>query len=76
MNTNICNKCGKENLHTEEIHISFNYPSKHDMEAWMFNLCDDCLDEFISTFVIKPTGYNTTGYEDYWNELQVAYNCK
>lgn len=60
----ICNKCGKEvdlekaNDFEENLFhsfkVSFGYGSKYDLELWSFDLCEDCLLEFIDTFKIKP----------------------
>lgn len=70
MSNLICNKCGRESNHTEKVYINFGYGSKFDSEKWEFNLCDDCLEEFALSNAIKPKGYGTTGFEDYWNELE------
>lgn len=57
-----CNKCGKkisknnyEGLNLMHLFkISFKYGSKYDMEQWNYNLCEDCLLELISSFIIPP----------------------
>lgn len=58
-----CNKCGKtatQNLeHDQEymfqsVSLSFGYTSKFDEEIWNFDICDDCLEQFVDTFAIKP----------------------
>jgi hypothetical protein len=64
-----CNKCGKEHetngdFYNDEIKtnlfhelfISFGYPSKYDCESWSFDLCEDCLVNFVESFKIKPDG--------------------
>lgn len=63
----ICNKCGKEFIRVEdnycwnaEIHsiqIEFGYGSQYDLERWSFDLCEDCLTEFIKTFKYVPDGF-------------------
>lgn len=60
----ICNKCGKEvdlenadDFEENLFHpfkVSFGYGSKFDLETWYFDLCEDCLLEFVETFKIKP----------------------
>lgn len=71
-----CNKCGKSadikegdysDLHFKReefptIELSFGYGSKWDMERWSFNLCEECLETFVESFVHKPDGYG----EDYY----------
>lgn len=62
-----CNKCGKiidQNNYAElnKIHtimLSFGYGSEHDMETWDFDVCEDCILEYIKGFKIAP---NITGY--------------
>ena len=60
-----CNKCGKEvDMMDEENYVeqsllhefkvNFGYGSKHDSETWKFDVCDDCMIEFIQTFKIEP----------------------
>jgi hypothetical protein len=54
----VCNKCLKE-TDTEfgsisEFRYKFGYGSKRDCELHEFHLCDDCYDEIIKTFKIKP----------------------
>ena len=63
----ICNKCGKHIQHTleecwvrfEDFSIMWGYGSKNDMETWEFDLCEDCILEFISTFKHIPKIYTT-----------------
>lgn len=71
-----CNKCGKSadikegdyydfHFKREEfptIELSFGYGSKWDREHWSFNLCEECLETFVESFVHKPDGYG----EDYY----------
>lgn len=65
-----CNKCGKiQKFHYEDLRkewqvaefqrfsCSFGYGSKFDMEDWKFDLCEDCLEEMVNTFKIKPEGF-------------------
>lgn len=62
-----CNKCGKSislmgtELEREfqanafqTIHLGFKYGSKFELEHWKFELCEDCLGEFIATFKYPP----------------------
>lgn len=63
----VCNKCGKHfscksnSFETNLIHdfvAKFGYSSEHDFEKLEFDLCEDCLNQFINTFEIEPTkGY-------------------
>lgn len=55
----ICNKCGKEFLNNSSFdwdaqiinfNINFNYGSKYDTETWIFDLCENCLENEIKTF--------------------------
>ncbi len=56
----ICNKCGKEierkNGRLEEdvlqVEKRWGYPSEKDNEVHSFDLCEDCYDEIIRTFLI------------------------
>jgi len=66
-----CNKCGttkpifspkdpkykwnEDLFHSFESH--FGYGSNFDEEHWKFDLCEDCLVEFVETFIHKPEGY-------------------
>jgi len=64
----VCNKCGltfddEKSPHGYEvwqwdaIHhfaVEFGYGSDHDLHAWTFDLCEDCIEEVVSTFKIKP----------------------
>ena len=62
-----CNKCGNsavlvgtevereiESNAFQTIHLNFNYGSKFDLEHWRFELCEDCLDEFVKSFKHPP----------------------
>lgn len=61
-NSAICNKCGKKFEYDEGlcgwqnlVHkfvIKFAYGSKYDYERWDFDLCEDCIEEIVSTFKI------------------------
>lgn len=64
-----CNKCGKvhemngdpwndeiDSQLFHELTVSFGYPSKFDCETWSFDLCEDCIVEFVESFKIKPDG--------------------
>jgi hypothetical protein len=62
-----CNKCGKEE-HLEEdetylvhdltsIRLNFGYGSSYDMDKWSFELCDSCIEDFISTLKYPPEGF-------------------
>lgn len=58
-----CNKCSKLSKRSEmdsshkNINLEFGYESKHDSEIWNFDLCEECLIEFIKTFNIVPDGF-------------------
>lgn len=68
--TIVCNKCGKniqldEWVATEgseepfftdyqSFELLFGYGSKYDGLKMKFDLCDNCVSEFIETFKIKP----------------------
>ncbi|TPF18077.1 hypothetical protein [Priestia megaterium] len=63
----MCNKCGceskgvdRDNFYDSQfqnIDCSFGYGSDYDMEAWNFDLCEECLVEFIKTFKHVPDGF-------------------
>lgn len=56
----ICNKCGKEivaeNGHFSEdvlqVEKRWGYPSDKDNEVHTFDLCEECYDAFVKTFLI------------------------
>ena len=64
----VCNRCGLtfddtnsqygyEEWQWDTIHefdIEFGYGSKHDLDGWTFDLCEDCIEEIVTTFKIKP----------------------
>jgi Fe2+ or Zn2+ uptake regulation protein len=62
----VCNKCGKtydlEEQDLEEwqadfmhrVSWSFGYASKHDGEEWVLDLCEDCIKEFVNSFLVAP----------------------
>jgi hypothetical protein len=60
-----CNKCGKKINLSEAgyeyniypFRVSFGYGSKHDLEHWYFDLCEDCIDKMVSEFLIQPDTY-------------------
>lgn len=66
-----CNKCGRRkkiegdedfqrDWEAEEFQsfgLRFGYGSKYDEESWEFDLCEDCLTDFIDTFKHLPDGY-------------------
>lgn len=76
MNTIICNKCGQNNSNTESIDVKFEYGSKFHMINLKMHLCDDCIEDFAESCAYKPEGYGVTGFEDYWNALKDACECK
>lgn len=52
-----CNGCGKVAKHIDctditPIDVEFGYGSEHDGETWSFDLCDVCVEEFVSKFKI------------------------
>lgn len=65
----ICNKCGNKmtdgELNGEQfqyIPVSFGYGSRFDNESWGFDLCEDCLEEFVKTFEYVPEGFGEDHY--------------
>ena len=60
--TCICNKCGKEITPTyaeDFIHFyeCFGYESHFDGETWEWDVCPECLLEWIKTFKYVPEGF-------------------
>ena len=62
-----CNKCGcKKPIYDDSLEslsdlhefqsfmFSFGYGSKFDEQVWEFDLCENCLEDFVATFAIKP----------------------
>lgn len=57
-----CNKCSKVCSDTEGYEanlfhyfkLTFHYGSDHDFEKWKYNLCEQCVLGFVSTFNIEP----------------------
>ena len=76
MNTIICNKCGKNDVGTEDIDVKFEYGSGFNMMKFSLHLCDDCIEDFVESCVHKPEGYGFTGFEDYWYALKDACEGK
>lgn len=82
----VCNKCGKEEVEENpeqdftvdnkihELGVSFGYGSIFDSEYWGFDLCNDCLMEFIKTFKHKPDGFGEDCGEKYldFNEWKMG----
>ena len=60
-----CNKCGKEFLNEngysngeiEHFTVEFGWGSFLDMSVYIFDLCDNCFNEFKNTFKIEPEEY-------------------
>lgn len=64
LSTITCNKCGVTARITNDLtglagenqfqqfELHFGYGSNYDDETWTFDLCEDCLNEFTSTFAI------------------------
>ncbi len=51
----LCNKCGTNKGEIHNIVIEFGYFSKqHDGQTWDFDLCENCIIEFVKTFKYKP----------------------
>jgi hypothetical protein len=52
-----CNKCGNEiedpAYGINEFEVSFGYGSSHDGETYSWELCNECVLEFVATFKIK-----------------------
>lgn len=61
----ICNKCGKEfpqyegcfSDEIEHFKVEFGWGSFLDMNVFIFDLCDNCFNEFKNTFKIEPEQY-------------------
>lgn len=56
-----CNKCGTvvgndPMVHPQPLHVyhAYGYASKHDLTEVEFDICDDCLDEFMNSFIVPP----------------------
>jgi hypothetical protein len=53
-----CNKCGKlfqdKQTDIHNYRTEFGYFSNHDGEIWEFNLCEDCLEKLVSSFIAPP----------------------
>lgn len=57
----VCNCCGKEvetdcgfnDTDITSINISFGYGSGYDNTDWRMDICDECLDKWVSTFKYK-----------------------
>jgi hypothetical protein len=55
-----CNRCGEDKVDSTMVKIDFDYGSKFDMQHWVFDLCDDCVQEVVQDFKIpveKPKEY-------------------
>jgi len=58
-----CNCCGKvvegETVEYDsditELNISFGYGSRFDTNQWNMDICDDCLEKWVSTFKLPIT---------------------
>lgn len=66
-----CNKCGNsvtqeqrgfESDYYQNINLHFGYGSSFDMETWNFDICEDCLVEFVKTFKHVPSGFRSDEY--------------
>ncbi|WP_413986405.1 hypothetical protein [Paenibacillus polymyxa] len=78
----ICNKCGKKyrkltedgkenyfwNHLIHKFNIGFGYGSKYDMEHWEYDMCEDCVEELIKSFMYVPMGFK--------NEDALLDECK
>lgn len=76
-----CNCCGKtteldgEDYQREwklnefqHLNLIFGYGSKFDMDSWTFDLCEDCLLEYVKTFKLVPNGFMLDRYNDLTQE--------
>ncbi|RYI30559.1 hypothetical protein EVU96_09085 [Bacillus infantis] len=65
-----CNKCGKkaeisgdeydrefQSNVFQSIKLQFAYGSKYDMDVWEFDLCEECVTDYVSSFKYKPLGF-------------------
>lgn len=63
-----CDKCGKSTVSIKDdydfvndlyhnVGFSFGYGSSYDLENWSFDICEDCLVNFIKTFKHVPSGF-------------------
>lgn len=66
-----CNKCGDSSVENDDqtcheryqtFQTSFGYGSRYDMEAWSFELCEDCLTELVRSFKHVPDGFGEDNY--------------
>lgn len=71
----MCNKCGKEfikdqndnwnDFYDAEIHgvgFSFGYGSPFDGERWEYDVCEQCMVDYIKTFQYVPEGFKQNEY--------------
>jgi hypothetical protein len=72
----VCNRCSKQVVpHNQNdywsanmIHnfsVGFGYGSRHDMDYWEFDLCEDCLLTFISSFELAPDGFGRDSFDEW-----------
>lgn len=62
-----CNKCGKKfeknksdlcwDAQLHNFGVSGGYGSEYDMESFDFDLCEECVNELVKTFMIVPNGF-------------------
>lgn len=81
-----CDRCGKtvENsgkpadvIAIQMIHdfaIRFNYGSEFDNDTWRFDICEDCLLDYVATFRHAPQGFREVDGEtfDDWKRKRLA----
>ena len=64
----ICNRCKTQMLPSNDhdhysqnfnhsMRANFGYGSKHDMDDWKWDVCENCLLEWAATFEIEPEGF-------------------
>lgn len=55
----VCNKCGKSSLNAKDsfsvnlfhnFTVEFTYGSEDDGTVWRFDLCEDCVKEYVKSF--------------------------
>ena len=39
------------------LNLSFGYGSRFDTDTWGIDLCDDCIEDFVTTLKYPPTGF-------------------
>jgi hypothetical protein len=82
----VCDKCGKQAAYgfadhyaqnlTHRMKTSFHYGSDHDEEMWSFEVCENCLLNWISSFEYHPKGFDSDGHQQNENEEKLFKEWK